>query len=183
MGRNTGNMSLLSSIGQFASDVWTGSYQSAKTGKNIEPNTATAIHDAIKPAAAAAFAIPIAASGILSTIAPSVKAAGAAITSRATTYAAQHPIQTLRYGAYTVGGGIIAGGILKSNPDILKGSVPKTVDVLSDTGTLIGELSKSKDFGTAFGHLRTFTEEHPVATGLTLAGGAILGIKGGAGLV
>ncbi len=101
--------------------------------------------------------------------------------SNAGKYTLSHPISALKIGGLSVVGGIIGYNAIKTNPQIITKGVPAINTALSDAGTTIGEISKAPSFGDAFGHLRSFVQEHPIAaTGAAVAG---LGMIGAASLL
>jgi len=132
------------------------------------------IKAAIAPAAVAAAAPVVAASGLLSSLIgiskPSIGLAAKKAASAGGSYALQHPIKSLGI----IGSGVVVAGAIKENPKLASQLPSATGKALSDLGQTIGKTSKSQSFSEAFGHLVDYTKEHPIASigGALLVGGA-----------
>jgi len=90
-------------------------------------------------------------------------------------YAKANPLKAVGYGSLGVASGIVGGAALKENPQLAKDLPSATYNVLSDVGTTGGKVTKSKSFSEAFGHLKGFVQEHPIAStvGGLVAGGVV----------
>lgn len=135
------------------------------------------------PSAAAAASAPvIVGSGLirtgLSVGLPIVKRGAVTASKNLGSYTLAHPINTLKIGAITTAGGIVGYNAIKANPKIVSEGVPAAAAGLSDFGGTIGDVSKSKTFGEAYGHLKDFIQEHPVIASAGIGGALIAGGSG-----
>lgn len=89
-------------------------------------------------------------------------------------YVTSNPLKSIGIGA----GALVGGAAIAENPKIAIQAPSKTVSALTDLGTTAGKVSKSGSFGESYGHLKSYVQEHPIATGIGVGAIGLTAIKG-----